>query len=65
NVSTELDGFRLIVPCGITRYGVTSLAALGKGAPPVEEVARRAVGVFGRVFDAEGSFAEGDSPAAD
>ncbi|HEY1692607.1 MAG TPA: lipoyl(octanoyl) transferase LipB [Polyangiaceae bacterium] len=65
NVSTDLEGFRLIVPCGITRYGVTSLAALGKEAPPVEEVARRAVDVFERVFDAAGSFAEGASPAAD
>jgi lipoyl(octanoyl) transferase len=59
NVSTDLDGFRLIVPCGIRRYGVTSLAALGKEVPPVEAVARRAVGVFERVFDAAGSFAEG------
>jgi lipoyl(octanoyl) transferase len=65
NVSTDLEGFRLIVPCGITRYGVTSLAALGKEAPPVEEVARVAVSSFERVFDAAGSFAEGASPAAD
>jgi lipoyl(octanoyl) transferase len=54
NVSTDLDGFRLIVPCGITRYGVTSLAALGRPAPAVEQVARESVACFERVFEAEG-----------
>ncbi len=57
NVSTDLDGFRLIVPCGIGQYGVTSLAALGAGPPAVEAVARAAVGHFERVFDARGSLA--------
>ena len=57
NVSTDLGGFRLIVPCGITRYGVTSLAALGVEAPSVEEVARRSVPCFERVFEAEGRMA--------
>jgi lipoyl(octanoyl) transferase len=54
NVTTALDGFRLIVPCGITEYGVTSLAALGVQAPEVEQVAREAVKAFERVFEAEG-----------
>jgi lipoyl(octanoyl) transferase len=53
NVSTDLAGFRLIVPCGISQYGVTSLAALGVEAPPVEEVARTSIAFFERVFDAE------------
>ena len=52
NVSTDLEGFRLIVPCGITTYGVTSLAALGIAAPSVEEVAALAVREFERVFTA-------------
>jgi lipoyl(octanoyl) transferase len=53
NVSTDLAGFRLIVPCGISQYGVTSLAALGVEAPPVEAVARASIASFERVFDAE------------
>jgi len=52
NVSTDLAGFDLIVPCGIAKYGVTSLAALGIEAPSVEAVARAAVASFERVFDA-------------
>jgi lipoyl(octanoyl) transferase len=54
NVSTDLDGFRLIVPCGITRFGVTSVQALKGEAPPVEAAAREAVGCFEEVFEAEG-----------
>jgi lipoyl(octanoyl) transferase len=57
NVSTDLAGFQLIVPCGITRYGVTSLEALGVAAPRVEDVARQAVACFERVFEAEGRMA--------
>jgi len=57
NVSTDLAGFGLIVPCGIAQYGVTSLAALGAHAPPVEVMARASVACFERVFDAEGLWA--------
>ena len=55
NVSTDLAGFRLIVPCGIQAMGVTSLANLAAGAavPSVEEVARRSLPHFGRVLDAD------------
>jgi lipoyl(octanoyl) transferase len=52
NVSTDLAGFRLIVPCGISAHGVTSLEALGARAPSVEAVASRAVAHFEQVFDA-------------
>ena len=64
NVSTDLAGFRLIVPCGISAYGVTSLTALGFPAPPVADVARSAVAHFARVFDARGSMATADETAS-
>jgi lipoyl(octanoyl) transferase len=57
NVTTALDGFQLIVPCGITHYGVTSLAALGIAAPSVEDVARASVVHFARVFEADATMA--------
>jgi lipoyl(octanoyl) transferase len=53
NVSTNLDAYRLIVPCGITQFGVTSLAGLGVRVPTVEETARASVVAFARVFEAE------------
>ncbi|HEX8791824.1 MAG TPA: lipoyl(octanoyl) transferase LipB [Polyangiaceae bacterium] len=59
NVTTALDGFRLIVPCGISQYGVTSLAALGVAAPSVEDVARASVVHFARVFEADATMASG------
>jgi lipoyl(octanoyl) transferase len=54
NVSTDLAGFGLIVPCGIAQFGVTSLSALGFGAPSVEAMARASVAGFERVFEGEG-----------
>lgn len=59
NVTTALDGFRLIVPCGISQYGVTSLAALGVSAPTVEDVARASLVHFARVFEADATMAAG------
>jgi len=56
NVSTDLAGFGLIVPCGLAQFGVTSLSALGCDAPSVEAMARAAVASFERVFDAEGQW---------
>src|SRR5208282_4304626 len=48
NVSTDLAGFDLIVPCGISQYGVTSLVALGRRPASVENVARASVAHFAR-----------------
>jgi len=64
NVSTDLDGFRLIVPCGISAYGVTSLEALGAGHITVEEVARASVPHFSRTFEAEARVATEDETRA-
>jgi len=49
NLDTDLDYFRYIVPCGLTRP-VTSMRALGSTASRAQVVAALA-GSFGRVFD--------------
>jgi lipoyl(octanoyl) transferase len=49
NVTTELDYFDLIVPCGIAGRGVTSLARLGCPAS-IDEVGDRIVRHFSVVF---------------
>jgi lipoyl(octanoyl) transferase len=36
NVAPDLEHFSGIVPCGVREHGVTSLAALGRGAPMAE-----------------------------
>jgi lipoate-protein ligase B len=51
NVDTDLNYFRYIVPCGLTRP-VTSMRALGCQAHR-EEVVAAIVRQFGRVFDRE------------
>jgi lipoyl(octanoyl) transferase len=63
NVATDLSGFRLIVPCGIQGLGVTSVAALGRQAPSVEEEARAVHAHFAAVFGAE--VTEGDASTLD
>jgi lipoate-protein ligase B len=50
NVSTDLDAFRLIVPCGIRERGVTSLARLLDRSIPESEVRRPLALSFGEVF---------------
>lgn len=51
NVSTDLDHFGLIVPCGISDRGVTSLGRLLGTAPPMDGVEERVIHHICRVFD--------------
>jgi lipoyl(octanoyl) transferase len=51
NVTTDLDCFDLIVPCGIVDRGVTSLARLAGRSIDRAEVEARIVTHFARVFD--------------
>jgi lipoyl(octanoyl) transferase len=61
NVSTNLDYFKLIVPCGIADKPVTSLAqemeqsplSRARTVPGLEEVAQQVARNFGRVFEAQ------------
>jgi len=53
NVSTELDAFSLIVPCGITDKPVTSIERETGRELPLEEVATSASRNFGRVFNSQ------------
>lgn len=53
NVSTNLDHFGLIVPCGIDDRGVTSLAELTGGAVDLEDVQDRLAVQFASVFERE------------
>jgi len=50
NVSTTLDHFRLIVPCGITDKGVTSLEQLTGRAVSMAEAEAAAIRAFYDVF---------------
>jgi lipoyl(octanoyl) transferase len=64
NVSTDLEYFKLIVPCGIADKPVTSLALeLQRLTPPretpsLEEAAHMASRNFGRVFEAQALWLE-------
>jgi len=51
NVSTDLEYFRLIVPCGIADRGVTSLSKVLVRHVELHEVADRVVGHFSAVFE--------------
>lgn len=51
NVSTRLEHFQLIVPCGISDRGVTSLEKATGRTIAIEDVQERIVEHFGSVFD--------------
>ncbi|RKZ09863.1 octanoyltransferase [bacterium] len=50
NVDCDLSDFEVIVPCGISEYGVTSIAELLGQAPALPELGDRVQEHFGRVF---------------
>ena len=50
NVTTDLNDFELIVPCGIRDRGVTSIEAEVDSAPSLGQVANSVSRHFGRVF---------------
>src|ERR1700678_740102 len=50
NVTTDLDDFDLIVPCGIRDRGVTSMEAEADPAPSLKDMANSVARHFGRVF---------------
>lgn len=51
NVTTDVDFFKLIVPCGIADRGVTSLADRTGRTPPMTDVEDRVVDRFCQVFE--------------
>lgn len=53
NVNTDLDGFGLIVPCGIRDHGVTSLSRETGRTVSVADVTDLALRLFCDVFDRE------------
>jgi lipoyl(octanoyl) transferase len=51
NVNTDLSYFQMIVPCGITDKGVTSMRKLLGRPLDLDKVAAVAAKHFGEVFD--------------
>jgi lipoyl(octanoyl) transferase len=63
NVTTDLEFFRLIVPCGIAHHGVTSLGALLGRPLRLDIVEDAVVAHFARVFERHPIAARSDEPA--
>ncbi|MBM3187781.1 MAG: lipoyl(octanoyl) transferase LipB [Chloroflexi bacterium] len=53
NVAPNMEHWKLIIPCGITDGGVTSLARELPETPPMSDVRRRTASQFGRLFRAQ------------
>jgi lipoyl(octanoyl) transferase len=53
NVNTDLDYFQMIVPCGITDKGVTSISRLLGRSVDMQEVVESVTRHFAEVFDRE------------
>jgi lipoate-protein ligase B len=51
NVNTDVAGFDLIIPCGISGAGIASMASILNRALYMEEVASRLIPSFGAVFN--------------
>jgi lipoyl(octanoyl) transferase len=51
NVATNLEGFRLIVPCGLSDKGVTSLSKLIQKDIPLPDVENAVIAAMADVFD--------------
>jgi lipoyl(octanoyl) transferase len=64
NVATNLAEFQLIVPCGISDHGVTSLEHASGRALSIPEVEDRIIGHFTDVFDALGPAGPSPEPCA-
>jgi lipoyl(octanoyl) transferase len=65
NVTTDLQYFQLIVPCGIQGRGVTSLQQITGKQFAVTEVAERVTYHFGEVFNRSMSVVSRSSPVAE
>ncbi|MFT3765753.1 MAG: lipoyl(octanoyl) transferase LipB [Minicystis sp.] len=65
NLAVDLDAFRLIVPCGITDHGVTSIHELTGRRPEVRAVAFGAADALGRALEIEVSPVEDRSGEED
>ncbi len=50
NLTTDLELFSLIVPCGISQHGVASVKSLTGEEPGVRESAERALSILGEVL---------------
>jgi lipoyl(octanoyl) transferase len=66
NLTTNLDLYGMIVPCGIRGHGVTSIEALTGERPSVHDAAGRAFKILAEVFEANsGPLAEPKAMALD